>query len=186
MSDNSIWNRLPEQVALRAYQDPRQLDGRVIYEGVTTDGTQTELFIQPAQTTDDVVTFNAVPYYTEAGLLTVSPGTLTLVKGTCLGLRTDTLAAHHLSEFNFALFRPLTGNMVVIGEYGTTDYTAGTPAIAGANPAYKLIYGTQTDCAFTVNTNGTLTHAVTGEASQTIKWLTVLDYVRAISVAPVV
>lgn len=184
MSANSIWDRLDNQFKLRMYQDPAQLDARLTYTGETTDAVQTELYLQKAQTAADVISDNGVPYYTENGILTVEPGTLVLVKGTTLGLRTDTLAAHHVSEFAFAVLRPLTGDMVVVGEYGTTNYTAATPAIAGANPANMLVFGTAGHSAFTVNTDGTIQHLVTGAAGQTIAWHTVADYVRAISIAP--
>jgi hypothetical protein len=181
MSSNSIWNQTEKQIKLRGAQDAVQLGGRVVLAGKTTNATQTQIYLRYAQTGG--LDVNSEAYYTTNGTLEVEPGTVALIKGVCLALRTDTVAVHHLSHFELAVFRPLTGNMVVTGEYGTTDYTAATPAIAGANPAYQLINGTQADLSIVVNTNGTINFLVTGEANQTINWEIVLDYVRSISVA---
>lgn len=181
MSDNSIWHQLESQLRLRMTQDPVSLDGRVVLSGKTINATPTELYVRDAQTAGMDV--NSVPYYTTNGRVTIEPKTVALVEGITLGLRTDTLAVHHLSKFYWSVFRPASGNMVVAGEYGTTDFTATTPAIAGANPASQLIFGTASHAVWTVNTNGTMSFTVTGAANQTIEWLCVLDKVRAISVA---
>lgn len=181
MSTNSIWNKTEEQVRVRAAQDAVQLGGRVVLTGQTTNATQTALYIRKAQTGG--LDVNSEAYYTTNGELQIEPGTLVFIKGICMALRTDTLAVHHISEFAVSVFRPLTGNMVASGEYGTTDYTAGTPAIAGANPAYGLVQGTQADLSVVINTDGTIDFLVTGEASQTIEWNVTLDYVRSMTVA---
>ena len=181
MSDNSIWHQLENQLRLRMTQHPASLDASIMLSGQTVGATPKVLHVRDAQTAG--LDVNSVPYYTTDGAITVNPSTVVIVEGTTIAMRTDTLAVHHLSQFAFSVFRPASGNMVVAGELGTTDFTATTPAIAGANPANRLISGTAAHAAWTVGTNGVMTLTVTGATSQTIEWLCVLDKVRAFSMA---
>lgn len=167
----------------RIYSGAEVLDGALHYEYVTTDGTATEIFLAYPRTAG--LTINSAVEVTEQTRLYVPPSSMVYIAGTSLGLRIDTAAkaVHHLSKFEYILFRPTTGNMVESGNLLSADTVnaAASITMSATSPGRHVMVGVHGDVVFDFNTDGYVTCTVTGEANQTIKWKVTIDQLRSLS-----